>query len=527
MPSASVYQKAIELFTPKARNLVDFAFVVRQQNPADFKLTRPMLNFLKAESEKLEELLDASDARTNSRWFPLRETVAAIKNFGTAGYELLHVYHSCHFYNLNSEYEDFKKATEDHIAFLSEVMRKSLLDYLAYCEKLGLVQEAHPFTQDFDEHVVPLTLPRDRRPQGPVDVKNRIDTMAITVLNTTEEVKNFKSLARTRPADWNSLDFDFLCETKFRILEVNMHTLQSLYDTYISDSDSEDMNADLLKLRADITGALHLLRIASVYIHYYERHIRSNSSEDEIDISNIHTGAFEGLEFARIMLKYLAYYIAHFLSSGRKLCSNLLKKYCVVKSVDVKIPPYIGFHVRPSTLIAAIVLHYGCEVKMRIGDSEYDASQFLNITLANNYLDQKKRAFLMEQLHTINLREYEEAIESGVSKVDVVKQILLKLVALNIIQIYKLPFDLGRFDVDEYKTLRETIYNAVVYLMNNDRQLGIVYSTTVTFTGPEQAVNDIALLAEANYCETERGEDLPLPKKLDYLSFRRKTIQRK
>lgn len=526
MATTQIYRQAIEFFAPKMRELIDYALHVRQSSQADFQLTRPLLNFIKAESEKMEELLDASDARTNSRWFPLREAVATLKNFSTAGYELLHVYHSCQFYNLGNEYETFKAATEDHIAFLTQILYRTLLDFLAYGEKLGLLLEARPFQEDFSEHITQFSLPRDRRPQGPVDVKNRIDTLAISVLNTTEDVKNFKSLAHSHPSEWNNLDFDFLCETRFRILEVNMHTLQSLYDTHISDSDSEDTNEDLLKLRGNITGALHMLRIASVYIHFYERHMRNNSSDEPLDISNVRSGAIEGIEFARIMLKYLAKYIALFLTSGRKLCSNLLRKYCVTKSVDVKIPPYIGFHVRPSTLVAAIVLHYGCEVKMRLGDSEYDASQFLNITLANNYLDQKKRAFLMQELHAINFREYEEAIEEGASKLEIIKQLLVKLVSMNIIQVYKLPFDLGCFDVDEYKTLRETVYNAVVYLMNNDRQLGIVYNTTVTFIGPEQAVDDIALLADANYCETERGEDLPLPRKLDYLSFRRNTIKR-
>ena len=101
----------------------------------------------------------------------------------------------------------------------------------------------------------------------------------------------------------------------------------------------------------------------------------------------------------------------------------------------------------------------------------------------------------------------------------------MQLATQDIIRIYATPLKLTELPVQD-SSLATTVFETVKYLMNTDRQVGIVYSAKVSFTGPEQAVDDIAALANANYAESERGEDLPLPPQLDYLNFRRKTIRR-
>ena len=84
----------------------------------------------------------------------------------------------------------------------------------------------------------------------------------------------------------------------------------------------------------------------------------------------------------------------------------------------------------------------------------------------------------------------------------------------------------GKFVPSQEASFADYVFQLVVYLMNYERQVGILFPATVQFTGPEQAVDDLLALANANYCESETGEDLPLPKQLEYLSFKRKTIKR-
>ncbi|MBW1824887.1 MAG: HPr family phosphocarrier protein, partial [Deltaproteobacteria bacterium] len=44
----------------------------------------------------------------------------------------------------------------------------------------------------------------------------------------------------------------------------------------------------------------------------------------------------------------------------------------VAEKIEVNIPTYMGFHVRPATLVMKIVKHYGSEMKMQLDDEVYD-----------------------------------------------------------------------------------------------------------------------------------------------------------
>ncbi len=511
--------KIMELFAPIINDLLSFIATVEKDEPEQFHTTRPMLNYLKAKSEQAEELLDAYGARTNAQWFPLRETIATLKNFSTACYELLHILYSCQYYDLGDELKKFMDATSLHTSLLSAMIRKAMCTLLDQAKTLGLARNLEKKVFDFSETVPNVRLPRNRKHEGPDSVKNRIDALATNVLNTTEDVNNFRRLANADVRNWEKLDFDFLNETKIRSLEVNMHVLQSLYDTYISDSKTENSDPDLLKLRGRITGALHLLRILTIYVHYYERHIdRPGNSPDKEYV--------DWDAFRNAIVKYLANYIALFLKEGRMLCSALLRKYCVLKTVEVKVPPYIGFHMRPSALVASIVMHYGCDVTLRFGASEYDAGNSLNLVQANGYIDQKKRAFIMQKLGQMEFSEYECQIGCGCMDTGLaIRNIIYMMASQGLLKLYRVPVETDDVPFDAQASLRQNVYNAIEYLMKNDRRLGIAFDATVTFTGPEQAVDDIAVLADADYGESELGVDLPLPHRLDYLNFKRKVVQ--
>ena len=519
----------------KLHNLLDYAHFVRETPPDKFKLTRPKLNYIKAQSEAAEEILDAMGARTNAEWFPTRECVAILKNFSTSTYELLHLNVSAPYYSLGNTLEKFKQDTEEQIRFMTEVIRLSLINLHENVSRLGITIDQTSVNYVFKEILVVPKLKRNMTSTEPGSVKHRIDAMAINVLNSTEDMKSFKKLFEASVSDWDKLDFDFLNETKIRSLEVNMHTLQSMYDTYISDSETEDMDDDLRKVRGRISVILHLLRIASIYIHFYERHIHGNAmavfadKESKRDCTRP-VACVNQEAFYTSILKYLAYYIETFQNEGRKLCSLLLQRYCVTKTVEAKVPPYVGFHVRPSSLVAAIVKHYGCDVHMRLWDTEYDAGNALNIMMSNNFLDQKKRAFLVSEMGKVDFSDLELQLSEGfIDKLNAGKQAILKLASAGLVRIYKLPLEIERdkFHPSQEASFADYVFQLVVYLMNYERQVGILFPANVQFTGPEQAVDDLLVLANANYCESETGEDLPLPKQLEYLSFKRKTLSKR
>ncbi len=517
---AILEKKVAELFLAKMSPLLNYARKTSDRPLEEFHLTRPQLNFIKSQSERAEEMLDGFGAKNNRLWYPIRENIALLKNFSEAAYELLHLLYASQHYNLGEQLEQFVADTIVQKRYLAKVLHLGLHAFLHYLGLLGIPLKTATFRADFQEIDAALQLPFTRRLTETGNGKQQVDTLAISILNSTEEVNNFRHLAAAKAAEWRKLDFDFLSEARLRSMEVNMHVLQSMYDTYIANSEMERSDPDLPILRGRISTTLHLLRIATIFIHFYERHMKTPLPKDEAFL--------EQAEFFRCVIEYLARYIHVSLSTGRKLCSGLLKKYCVVKTVQVKVPPYIGFHVRPSSLVAAIVLHYGCNVTMNIGDSSYDASIFSNITMANNYIDQKKRAFLLEKLNGLDLAPVERKIADGSLPIqEAIMQVILHLASLNYLRIYQIPLQISHIPIDQSAhSLKSAVFETIRFLMNNERQLGILFDVTVSFTGPEQAVDDIVALANANYCETERGEDLPLPRRLAYLNFKRKTLKK-
>ena len=291
-----------------------------------------------------DEILDAMGARTNAEWFPTRECVAILKNFSTSTYELLHIHVSAPYYSLGDMQESFKQDTLEHLRFMTEVIRLSLINLFENTTRLGITIDQTRVNYVFKEILVVPKLKRNMPSTEPGSVKHRIDAMAINVLNSTEDMKNFKKLFESSVSDWDKLDFDFLSETKIRSLEVNMHTLQSMYDTYISDSETEDTDDDLRKVRGRISVILHLLRIASIYIHFYERHIHGNPMAVFADKANKRdctrpVACVNQEAFYTAILKYLAYYIETFQNEGRQLCSLLLQRYSITKTVKAKVPP--------------------------------------------------------------------------------------------------------------------------------------------------------------------------------------------
>ncbi len=62
-------------------------------------------------------------------------------------------------------------------------------------------------------------------------------------------------------------------EERLRIFEAQVPpTSQSVYDTYIQYTRMEANDPRLSKLRSYVSMALHLLEIATVLVHFHERH---------------------------------------------------------------------------------------------------------------------------------------------------------------------------------------------------------------------------------------------------------------
>jgi phosphotransferase system HPr-like phosphotransfer protein len=76
--------------------------------------------------------------------------------------------------------------------------------------------------------------------------------------------------------------------------------------------------------------------------------------------------------------------------SGRMLADELLKEYTAMDSIELPVPKDLGFHLRPSTLVAKVVNHYGSDVYMVVGQDKFDAKSVLSLTWAGGKIAREK-----------------------------------------------------------------------------------------------------------------------------------------
>ena len=83
------------------------------------------------------------------------------------------------------------------------------------------------------------------------------------------------------------------------------------------------------------------------------------------------------------------FYVCHFLTSGKDLAREILNENIERSSITVKVPVKLGFHSRPSLLVAKIVQHFGGQVEMIVRGDRFDASSVLDIQWAGGKIQKE------------------------------------------------------------------------------------------------------------------------------------------
>ncbi len=512
--------------------LMALAVYIGKQTSSKNCFTRPLIADLLSESTKIEELLDTYGVKRNKRWYPLRQVIAPIKLFSNVSYILLHVLHFLPNYNLLPIEQDFRAATKKALDFLCAVLIESTKALLAEAGKLDIkIPEEVPAVESFSEQLLNGHLVVDRPSQKVASPEETVVYLATAFLNLSEESK-FIHIVHEKKVD-NYADWipEPISEERVRNLEEKFHNLQSLYDTHISDSNVETLDADLPVLRGHITVIYHLLETATAFSHYCERHVLSFSS-------NKHRGRPllvnpQGL--LDVLMNYSLDYTSIYISSTRSLCHEMLKRYAIQGRVIVTTPRYRGFHVRPSTLVAKIVNHYGSAIQMNLGGEIYNAGVTLDLFRANEKINASKKRWLAEEVYNLSQQSQPQKIEWGDNSKageqkpakpgDAEDRTTMKRLIQNTIQALFLQNKLILYDrnlpLDDIKPLAdetagEYVTRALIQLLTMGK-IDVVMDISVTFTGDKRVLEDIKLLAENGYGEDDYGNNLPLPGKLSYL----------
>jgi hypothetical protein len=503
-------QEVRELIEKRAQTLLALAEYLANCPVPREALTRPLAGDLLSHSMQLEETLDTYDAGKCCNWCSLRSVTAAIKLFSDVSYELLHIGQRMPTYHLMPVERDFVAATNETLEFTSFILARAAKEMLNQARDLGLkIPPAADLAGSFQESLLKGRLVHSCATRQVETVAGTVTLLATAFLNLASECEDVRATSRSQAPVGTASVSPALSEERLRSLEFQFHNLQSQYDTYVSGTEAERQDTDLPVLRGHASVVFHLLRIATLFAHYYERHI--NKQRCSAAQFKGHLVEAEALQL--VLMNYPIAFIDLYTSRAVSLCQKMLKRYAEVGQIEVPIPKYRGFHVRPSTLIAKLVLHYGSKVRMLLGDEEYDAGSSLDLFRANEKINAQKRRWLANEIVRLNLVPEQCDLEKSSS---IIRSVVLALAEKSQLVLYEQPLEIPERTCVGEGTLLEKITNETARLLAMGK-IDIGIDVTAQFVGDKRVLSDIQLLAEHGYGEDNYGNNVPLPKQLTYL----------
>ncbi len=499
----------IEIANKKFSHCLAVCIYINQSDPKHNFITRPLLGDILSHCTQLVEFLDACGARNNQTWYYMRHLMTAGKLFATVGYGLLHIQHSLGIYDLLLDLDKITKDTDSTVNFNNNVILNFASEVVREAKEIGLTLPSKYLEENsFAEMLPHFKLKQDKISQKICSSEETIARVSTTFLNLAAEAEPLHNIKKSNPDLYYTYFPSPLSEQMLRVLEHKFHSLQSMYDTYIANTYTEHEDDKLCYLRGHSSIIYHLLENATMYCHYFERHLFIRQSED------FNHPLVDPDELLVIVVEYFLNYVSEYLKDAVQLSQHMLRKYAEKGSITVSVPKYRGFHVRPSTLVAKICLHYGSEVKMILGEEEYDASAPLDLFRANEYINAVKRRMLAAHVAEMHLA----APDAADSLTDAVKSFVHQLAYEQKIVIYENPLPIREFNAIELDEdlFAQLVLTEITRLLAMGK-LDIESELKITFTGDVRVLHDLETLVNNGYGEDEFGNNIPLPVELSYL----------
>ncbi len=474
---------------------------------------RDYVSHLNREAAQVEELVDGHGGQKNEKWFPFRESIAAAKLYAFVTHEVLHIHSAISRYELIGAEDELHAETRRVVEIMREALINATATILDQLERCDLTDDAEGSTfEPCKTDTMSLYLPADRSVRHSEKVGETVVFLATQFLNLSEDL-DVREVLKERDADtYEQAIPEPISEERLRLVESRFHNLQSLYDTYIFESDIEQQNRSLPTLRGHVSLIFHLMVVATNLTHYFIRHMSSLRRETFLRLRFPVTAE----ELRTLIFEYPLQFARRYLEAATTLCQSMIREYSEETTVEVPIPNYRGFHVRPSTLVAKIVRHYGSPVTMKLDDQEYDASLPFDLFRANEAINAVKRRRVTDMLDKD--QDLQIPVPSDAEECTRELQLLfVRLMKEGSIVLYDTDLSFSDIEIGEAETLAELASRYIVHLMSVGK-LDVQSDIAVTFIGDSRALNDLEILANNGYGEDDIGNNIVLPKELSYLS---------
>jgi len=352
--------------------------------------TKSLYSKLITTSHLLEDFLDFHGAKNNSSWYFYRELAAAVRHISLGGYAQKHINNRLKFYDIDND-EDFRANGEVTLAFMTSSLMKMAPAILEEARRLGIKLPEKGFkARHFPVITSSDMLDHDFEDEQKDQYNKYIVRVANDFISLAGDFDAFEFVEAYDQVGLKELVPERVNEVEIRRFEMRVHNLQSSFDSYVIHGGFLYGDRNLKRFRSFFSVIYHLLQVMGRLLHFYERHLI------DIGYKYIYTQAREKLAalvdpdaLLDCTINYGLYYVNHFFSSGKEVAREILKENIERTSITVGIPKNMGFHCRPSLMVAKIVQNYGGEVKLIAGGGQFDASSVLDIQWAGGKIQKE------------------------------------------------------------------------------------------------------------------------------------------
>jgi len=355
-----------------------------------YVFTKKLYSKLISCSQLLEDFLDFHGAKNSANWYFYRELTAAVRHLSLGGYSQKHISNRLMFYDL-SDVDDFRTKGYATLDFLTKALIDLAPVILEEARRLGIPIPEESFDPaEYPGVSTSEILAYDIDDEDKDLQKKNVVKIASDFLRISHK---FDQLGFYEPYDQEEIKAivpSKINEVEIRRFEMLVHNLQSSFDTYVIHGGYRFGNRKLKQLRGSFSVVFHLFQMIGRLLHFYERHLH------EAGYKNIYKQVQDRLSaivdpgtLLEHTINYGLYYACHFLSKGKDLAQEILNENIERSRIEVGIPVKLGFHSRPSLLVAKIVQYYGGQVEMVVNQDRFDASSVLDIQWAGGKIQKE------------------------------------------------------------------------------------------------------------------------------------------
>ncbi|MFA5644747.1 MAG: hypothetical protein WDA18_00095 [Candidatus Ratteibacteria bacterium] len=356
--------------------------------PSRKKFERDFFFNLGKESDYIESFLDDFGARNNKRFVYYGQLVASTRWLAQTLFQYHHIRTRFDYYRIplsKEERKAFLESSAKKLSYFSRMMRLIGQEILEESHNIGIMPNKKPRAISSMTKTLPLRkiLPSDLDQKVITEKEERMVDLMMKFLEVRESFLLFYAEIKEKKREAS----EKLTEETIESFRSSIHRLQSLYDTYLKNSDAEKEHPELVTLRGSISISLHLCEIGKFLLHFYERHA------EKITAFAVDRPRLRKISFTRIVeyVHHILFIDAKtFFDTGRALSEQMFislesdpDEY-LLETVRLTIPHYHleDFHLRPIMPVTRIAEKYRIASFLYYNRKKYEIKSPLDMAMA-------------------------------------------------------------------------------------------------------------------------------------------------